>query len=288
MMKIVITGSDGYIGTRLQREFQKDSSIEFICLSIITETPPYVKIVFDHENLVRAFDGADCVVHLAAKKSVKDYTDFLDNINLTNIVIDAAIDAGVKKFILASSISVYSDENTIPWREDTAADSDTLYGVSKLTCEQLLKVKSIKAGMKYTTLRFGHVIGEEMPGHYMIPTFFRKASSGESLTVIGKSVARRELVDVIDICRAVHWAALNPCSDNNVINVGSGVAVTNLEIANYMSKAFGGIDVKYDDSQDEGIKSSCMDITKAQELGFKPEYTPESSIYRVASYKKGE
>lgn len=287
-MRIAITGSDGYIGTRLQNEFQTDSSIELVCLSIITNAAPYLKIRFDHESLVQAFKGVDCVVHLAAKKSVKDYADFTDNINLTNTVIDAAIDAGVGKFILASSISVYSDENTIPWNEDTAADSDTLYGVSKLTCEQLLKVKAIKAGMKYTSLRFGHVIGEEMPGIYMIPTFFRKAANHESLTVIGKSVARRELVDVIDICRACHWAAVNSCTDNHVINIGSGIAVTNLEIANYMATAFGDVEVNYDDSKDEGIKSSCMDISKAIKLGFTPKYTPESSIKRVADYKKGE
>lgn len=287
-MKIAITGSDGYIGTRLQREFRTNSSIELVLLSIITDSAPYIKVIFDHENLVKLFSGVDCVVHLAAKKVVKDYNDFMDNINLTNIVIDAAIDAGVKKFILASSISVYSDEKTIPWKENTAAESDTLYGVSKLICEQILKVKGTRAGMVYTSLRFGHVIGEEMPGSYMIPSFFRKAAAKETLTVIGKSIARRELVDVVDICRAVHWASINHCTDNLVLNIGSGVAVTNLEIANYMSQAFGDVKVNYDDSQNEGIKSSCMDISRAKELGFTPLYTPEKSIERVAKYQKGE
>ena len=287
-MKIAITGSDGYIGTRLQREFATDPSVELVCLSIITDAAPYVKVIFDHDNLVRVFDGIDCVVHLAAKKAVKDYTDFQDNVNLTNTVIDAAIDSKVKKFILASSISVYSDEKTIPWNEDTAADSDSLYGISKLTSEQILKVKGKKAGMAYTSLRFGHVIGEEMPGNYMIPSFFRKAVAKETLTVIGESVARRELVDVIDICRAVHWAANNPLTDNQVLNIGSGIAVTNLEIANFMSRAFGKLKVDYDDSQNEGIKSSCMDISKAQGMGFTPKYTPETSIIRVAKYMKGE
>ena len=285
-MKIAITGSDGYIGTRLQKELQSDSSVELVCLSILTNDFPYLKILFDHDSLVKAFDGVDCVVHLAAKKAVKDYKDFTDNINLTNTVIDAAIDAGVRKFILASSISVYSDEKTIPWREDTAADSDSLYGVSKLTCEQILRVKGKYSGMKYTALRFGHVIGEKMPGTYMIPTFFRKAANHEPLTVTGKSIAKRELVDVIDICRACHWAAMSSCTDDCVLNIGSGVAVTNLEIANYMAQSFKNVVIKYDDTVNEGIKSSCMDISKAKELGFVPKYTPETSIQRVANYEK--
>lgn len=284
-MKIAITGSDGYIGTHLQEVLLSDSSISFICLSIASDETPYVKVEFNHQSLVNVFKDVDCVVHLAAKKKVSNYADFIDNINLTNQVIDAAIEAKISKIIFASSISVYSDESTIPWREDTAAESDTLYGVSKLTCEQLLKVKATQADIKYTILRFAHVIGENMPGNYMIPTFFRKAQAHDTLTVTGKSIARRELVDVIDICRSIHWAIINTSTDNEIINIGSGVAVTNLEIANHIAQAFGSIDVNYDDSQDEGIKSSCMNITKAEALGFNPNYSPESSIKRISKFK---
>ena len=74
-MRIAITGSDGYIGTRLQREFCSIPTIELVCLSIITDVSPYVKVTFDHFSLVKAFRGVDCVVHLAAKKMVKDYND---------------------------------------------------------------------------------------------------------------------------------------------------------------------------------------------------------------------
>lgn len=279
-MNVAITGANGYIGRYVQSLFQKDKNMQLMLLTIDDETAPYKRIDYSKESLLEAFGEVEVVIHLAAIRNVRSYDDMEKNISLTDRVAEAAGQAGVHKIVYASSISVYSNEELIPWQEGSCENPTTLYGVSKLAAEHLIRIHASKYGMKYTNLRFAHVIGDNMPGSYMIPTFFRNATEGLPLEVTGKSVAKRELIDVIDIARAIYWAVCNSDSDDQTINTGTGCGMTNLDIARVISFNT-DVELKYDDSKNEGIVSSVMNVEKARKLGFKALRTPEESIKRI-------
>ena len=168
-MNIAITGADGYIGTVLWRELATEKDLFLRLLTIDNSNKPYIKIDYSIQSLENAFEGMDCVVHLAGLKKVGNYDEMVCNLEITHKVCEAAGLAGVKKIVFASSISVYSDQHNMPWEESQVANPNTLYGISKLMGEHQVRLLAKRTEMRYTCLRFAHVIGENMPGSYMIP-----------------------------------------------------------------------------------------------------------------------
>lgn len=279
-MKVAITGASGYVGRYLIEELDKDNNIEKKLLSRKDIGTAYTVTDYCSNDLEYVFKNVDAVIHLAANKNIRTYAEMEKNISLTDVVVESAKNAGVSKIIYASSISVYGEEEHIPWTEDMVPEPLSLYGLSKLASEEVLRIKANQSNIQYICLRLAHIIGSDMPGNYMIPTFLRNASKNLSVSVIGKSIAKRELIDVLDAARALHWALLSDNANNMVINIGTGIGLTNLEIAKIIEDE-SGIDVEYDDTKPEGIQSSVMCVEKAKALGFTAQNSPEEALRRI-------
>ena len=275
-MKIAITGANGYIGCYVMQALVDDGRFEPVPLARNRHSAPYLTTDYSPASLRKAFAGVDAVAHLAALKNVRRYSDMEENISLTCRVADAARAVSVRKIVYASSISVYSDETMLPWKEESAASPSTLYGISKLMGEYLLRIKAESS----VCLRLAHVIGPCMQGNYMIPVFLKNAMNGEPLIVRGKSAAKRELIDVRDVTRAVLWALTDERSDGQTVNIGTGIGLTNLEIAETIG-AESGAEIRYDDSEPEAIKSSVMRVEKAGSLGFSAQWTPQEALRTI-------
>ena len=280
-MKIAITGASGYIGSFLIKELEKDSSCELILLSTRRNDSSFIYTDYSVESLSKLLDGIDVIIHLAAIRKVNSFFDAIENVQLSARVAEASCKCGVKQIILASSISVYSDEKKLPWKEDISEKPETMYGMSKLMSEHSIRIICKDTDTSYTVLRFAHVIGDNMPGTYILPTFFRKASNGEDITVIGKSIARRELVDVIDVCQVVHSCIGNANTYNQIINVGPGSGITNKEVADTIAENCVHTTVNYIDTKDEGIASSYMNNEKLKKLGLIEPSCSKDAIRRI-------
>ena len=284
-MKIVITGASGFLGQYLVKELLKNGETPVLVgrkSGQIGEIPVN-STDYSVDSLVGLFCGADAVVHLASTRGVfENLSAYYDCINLTENVYQAAALCNIKNIVYASSISVYSGEH-LPYKETQIPAPRNLYGVQKLTCEQLGRIYGIRHGLKVKNLRFAHLYGANEQNNYMINIFFRKAFAHEQLQVFAKNSARRQMLYAKDAARAVLAALQQPSLDGE-FNIACPDALTNAEIAETICRVFSPEnEVLYGD-RTENTDSSYMDGTKASEcLHFEPQYTFEDAVKEIYS-----
>lgn len=285
-MKAAITGATGLIGRELTAELEKNG-IDFICLSRTEqESKRFFSTDYSLENLAEILQGVDTVVHLAAIRggnTTQGYVAYSENEVLTENILKAMTQAGVKKIIFLSSISVYSDVNMLPWSEEQNPEPINFYGLSKLICEHLC-FQYEKKGIKSLVFRCAHVLGYEEKG-YMLEIFMKNAYNKKMLTVKGRSVAEREFIYVKDVAKVLCFALSRP-EMTSVFNLGTGESLTNLEVAEKINAVFNNDgNIEYLSALSEGIQSSYMTSRKLTEYGFTPEYSFSSGVEDIYKEK---
>lgn len=278
-MRIAITGATGLVGRALGSILSENHSL--VLLTHSNASDKYVFTDYSVDSLKKALVDVDVVVHLAANRfsTGSDNDEFRINEDLTKNVLLAMKECTVKRIVYLSSISVYSDLNELPWNEQSQTNPRSLYAISKLKSEQI--VSDSFYSVDYLIFRCAHIIGVEQP-KYMINIFINAARNKQVLEVRGKSVAKREFIYVKDVANAIQWA-IEKNINNEIINLGYGKSYTNYEIAELINSAFSNPKpIKYDNSIDEGITSSGMDISVLRELGFKPSYSVDSAFEDIA------
>src|SRR5699024_4529954 len=143
----------------------------------------------------------------------------------------------ITNIVYASTISVYSNTDLLPWTEKQIPAPYLMYGVSKLTNEHIGNIYSTKRNMYIKNLRLAHLFGFNEKNNYMINRFFRQAFHREQLVLNAKSVAKREFLYAKDSAKAI-LCALKQKSISGTFNIGSGEALTNYEVANKINKVF--------------------------------------------------
>lgn len=274
-MRIAITGGNGFLAGYLTKELL-DKGHEVVLLS---REPgcrfeiPYVVTDYSMESLNRIFGkGCDGIAHLASSRKVADNLTFYSGlIEMTNNLYLSAKEAGINNIVYTSSISVYSGKD-LPYKECQVASPKNMYGLYKLTCEQLGELFNRSYGMKVKNLRLAHLYGANENNNYMINKFFRQAYKHEQLIVNCVSIARREMMYTKDAARAIRLA-LEHKDLTGVFNTGSGEALTNEEIAKTICSVMSPEMTVLVGDEKESIVSSFMDSQYAEkELGFKAQY----------------
>ena len=172
-------------------------------------------------------DGADVVLHLAAKAGVRqslaDPAGYADvNVTGTAQVLEAARAAGVGRVVFASSSSVYGARDRGPFTEDMAsAQPSSPYAASKRAGELLCGTFHAAWGLQTTALRFFTVYGPRQRPDMAIAAFLRKALAGEPLPVFGDGSSLRDYTFVSDIVEGV-LAAIDRPLGFAVLNLGGG------------------------------------------------------------------
>src|SRR5579864_8599110 len=165
----------------------------------------------DSGTIGRAFDGVDCVFHVAARPRVMFSIAHPLEAHLTNVVgtlnvLLAAREARVRRFIFSGSSSVYDDQTAIPLRESMTPQPLNPYALQKLTGEQYTRLFHRLFGMSTLTLRYFNVYGPRMAteGAYVtvIGVFIRERIAGRPLTIHGDGSQRRDFTHVRDAVRA--------------------------------------------------------------------------------------
>lgn len=287
-MKIAITGGAGFLG-RYVIESLNDTHYTPVILTRrdleIKELSCEFRVTdYTLKDLTKKLADIDAVVHLAAKRgSQGKITEFHDNEILTQNLYEACFKLGISNIVFASTISVYSDESTLPWTEEHVPAPMLMYGVSKLANEHIGNIYTIKKGLNIKNLRFAHLFGFNEKNNYMINRFFRQAFHRETLVVNGRSIAKREFLYAKDAAKAI-ICALKKNNVSGTYNIGSGEAFTNYEVAEIVNKVFEneGNLVVNNPNDDEGIYPSYMDSSKAEtDLLFIPEYTFSSALSEI-------
>ena len=281
-MRIAVTGASGFIGTELLSGLKKRKGIKVTAItrggSARADSPfcAWKETDWSVKSLAEALEGADAVIHLAGVRGTgSDPAEYAVNTEMTRNLLEAMTAAGTKRIVFASTISVYDDENGIPWKEDSALKGRTMYGESKISCERLIREYAAKGGFTYGIVRIAQVLGEGEKRRGMMNVFIDTAASGGTLRVMGRSEAKRQYIYVKDLAEILAMLAEGSGGADEgkdiIVNAGMPMAYTNLEIAKMVNAVFGNTTpIEYDDSFPETIRSSHMDISRLEKLGYTP------------------
>ena len=192
------------------------------------------------ESIRPAFDGVDCVFHMAALPRVMLSIEHPVETHLVNVVgtlnaLIAARDAGVRRFIYSGSSSVYGDQPMMPLRESMTPNPLNPYALQKLAGEHYTRMFHRLFGMNTLTLRYFNVYGPRMAtaGAYVtvIGVFIRERIAGRPLVIHGDGSQRRDFTHVRDAVRANLAAMDAVVGDGRALNVGRGENLSVNEIA---------------------------------------------------------
>lgn len=283
-MRIIVTGACGFIGGHLT-----DKLVElghdvlgldnFSTGKYQNRRANYVRIDIGDcsvNELLDLLDGADCVIHLAARARVQPSFDDPIGYNRTNVtgtlnVLEACRRLGIKNFIFASSSSVYGEKLLLhPSKEEIKLNPTSPYAFQKVVGEEYCNFYSTNFGMNCKILRFFNVYGERMipNGQYQqaIRIFLDNYKRNEPFRIFGDGEQRRDFThvdDIVDgIILAMNWQG------SGTFNLGNG---KNFSV-NELCEMIGGEDHLADYFQGKNEpRTTLADNQKAKDiLGWEP------------------
>jgi len=226
------------------------------------------------ENILKNIDG---VFHQAALTVVQDSfsntKEYYDvNVQGTENIFKLSIENKFK-VVYASSSSVYGHKQKMPIEENMERKPINPYGQTKLECEHLFE-KYSKLGGSIIGLRYFNIFGKGQTIEYagVITKFIERLKKGKSPIIFGKGSQIRDFISVYDVAKA-NLMAMNHNESNLLVNIGSGKAISILELANMMIKIAGTkLNPTFTKSLHGDIEKSHADISLAKRsFGWKPE-----------------
>ena len=244
----------------------------------------------------RACDGVDLVFHQAAlgsvPRSMKDpATSVAVNVAGTANLLMAARDAGVRRFVYASSSSVYGDSETLPKTEGEEGSVLSPYAASKAMDEQLADIFHRAFGMETVGLRYFNVYGprQRPDGPYaaVIPRFVDAYLADRAPTIHGDGGQSRDFTwvgDAVDANLLAARAAESACGRS--YNVAGGRRVTLLElVAAVRAACGGGPDPEHGPPRPGDVRHSLADLSQVEAaLGFAPKVSVDDGLARTVDW----
>lgn len=249
-MRILVTGATGAIGPQVvQALCEAGHALRTFSLDrpALSALPPNAEErtgdVTDKAAVQSAMHGVGAIVHLAALLHIVNPLPSLRaryeqiNVGGTATVVDAAVKAGIKRVVLASTISVYGPSNGQILNEDSVPHPDTFYAQTKLAAEKIvLNARNADGQPIGTVLRFGAVYGSRIKGNY---ERLVRALARHRFVPIGNGRNRRTLVYDKDVARAIVLAIQHPAAAGKIYNVTDGQFHELREIISAISSALG-------------------------------------------------
>lgn len=289
--KVLVTGGAGFVGSHLCEELLalgahvvslddmsagRDANIR-----IFKNNPNYTFVqgsVTDTGPEMRAiFDGLDTVFHNAAsKKNIclhDPQQDLHVNAGGTLNLLLLAKEFGTRKFVHASTGSVYGEPKIFPTDETHPFSPVSYYGVSKLAGERYVDTFHSLYGMDTTILRYFHVFGPRQESNEfggVVSIFMRKIAEGHNPVVFGDGHQVRSFTWVKDLVKVNLEAACRDEASGQVYNAASSIRVSVLDLANNMLKytSANGLEVEFGPPLVGDIMNFDIDNTKVTtELG---------------------
>jgi UDP-glucose 4-epimerase len=225
------------------------------------------------------------VYHLAAQPGVRGswgetfevYTR--NNILATQRLLEAARGMPLKKFVYASSSSIYGNAETYPTHEDLTPRPVSPYGVSKLAAEHLCFLYGYNYGLPVAALRYFTVYGPRQRPDMAFHRFIRAMARDERIDIYGDGEQTRDFTFVADAVEGTVRAATSDVV-GQVFNLGGGSRVTVNQVVRQLEAILGRkARVRYVDPQHGDARHTAADIRRAERsLGYKPHYSLEAGI----------
>ncbi len=309
-MKALITGAAGFIGSHLCERLLADGWIVTGLDNFNDFYDPQIKRCnikgcLENENFhiiegdIRSSDtvnkalsnGADVIIHLAAGAGVRPsimqpvyYSD--NNMTGTMVMLEAAVKLNVKKFIFASSSSVYGNNKKVPFSEDDNVDFPiSPYAATKKAGELFCHTYHHLYGINMTCLRFFTVYGPRQRPDLAIHKFAALIEQGKSIPVFGDGSMKRDFTYIDDIIDGTA-AAIEKCEGYNIYNLGESRPITVHKLVAEIEKALGKkAIVEHLPMQPGDVNCTYADVSKAaKELGYNPKTEIQTGLAKFVEW----
>lgn len=323
-MKYLVTGGAGFIGSHIVARLLKEGHSVVVLdnfssgkkenLSFTSQLPtPNYKLIEgdirDKPTCEKACQNIDYVLHQAAlrsvPKSMKDPQGYNEvNINGTLNMLQAASKAKVKRFVLASSSSVYGDIDKFPEKEDFFPQPISPYALTKLTGEYYCRIFSAHFNLETVCLRYFNVFGprQALDDEYavVIPKFIHCILHDEPPPIFGTGKQSRDFTYIDNVVEANILAATLPSplrgegkgegekTFHEVLNVANGKDHTVLELVDTLNKIIGkNIKPQFLPLRPGDVFRTCADISNIKKvLNFAPKIGFEEGLKRTMGWFK--
>ena len=312
-MKILVTGGAGFIGSNLVKALLDRDDIHLVRvldnfatghLSNIEEfldNPRFELVEGDIRNIddcMKACEGIDAVSHQAALGSVP--RSIADPINSHNVnvngflnMLEAVRAKGIKRFVYASSSSVYGDLNESPKVETRVGKVLSPYAATKMTNELYAEAYSKNYNLTIAGFRYFNVFGpkQDPNGPYaaVIPLFMKAAKTNVPPTINGDGSITRDFTPVVNVVNMNILGLTGNLegSKHYVFNVACGATTDLLSIWNMIKEITGStVDPIFGAVRNGDILFSLADVTHAKEvLGYEPNGDLRKALKFLAEYR---
>ena len=299
-MKFLITGGAGFLGSYIVSALSerdedivvfdnlstgKKKNIENYNVELIVDS------ITNFSAIKSAMADVDIVFHLAAITSVVEternpQIAFDINSFGTYNVVKSAIEAGVKKIIFFSSAAVYGDNFDIPLSEKSIPNPKSIYGLTKLDGEFIIKNYAENSKLKYAILRTFNAYGprQRLDSQYSaaIPSFIISAMNHEPITIYGDGEQTRDFIYAADVADCAIFLAKKDDAQG-IFNLGNGEEISILSLAKNIIEIVNPdveIPIKFAEPRPGDIYRSVADISKLRELGFAPKISLMEGLKR--------
>ena len=306
MERFLVTGGAGFIGSNICKKLVSQGCFVRVIDNLLTgkksnlaDIIPRIEFIeadMGNEGIARtAMKDIDVVLHQGALPSVPRSIDdpaatHEHCVDATFTLLLAARDAGIKRFVYASSSSAYGDTPTLPKVETMRPQPLSPYAVGKLVGEYYCSVFSKVFGLETISLRYFNVFGphQDPASQYAaaIPAFVTAILKDEPPTVFGDGEQSRDFTHVDNVVEANLLAARAKHTAGEVVNIACGQAITVNAVIDMINEVVGkNVKPKYDAPRPGDVKHSLADITLAKKLiNFKPTVSFKQGLQKAIDW----
>jgi dTDP-glucose 4,6-dehydratase len=312
-MKILVTGGAGFIGSNFVRmaltdKFPNFNVDEIVVLDLLTyagdeenlapiATDKRYKFVKgdirDLELAKKLMGQTDYVVHFAAEshvdRSIEGGSEFVStNVMGTQVLLDAARNSNLKRFLHVSTDEVYGSISEGSWPEDHPLLPNSPYSASKAGSDLLVRAYNRTHKLDTVITRCSNNYGQYQFPEKVMPLFITNIIEGKKVPLYGNGLNVRDWLHVDDHCRGIALA-LTKGKSGEVYNIGGGTELTNVELTHKILDAM-GVGKEFiqpvEDRKGHDLRYS-VDITKINtQLGYSPQVNFEEGLAQTINWYK--
>lgn len=296
-MKALVTGAAGFIGSHLVDglidlghevvgidsfdDYYKRST-KMVNIESVGQHPrfEFVEGSLDDLTVDALLENVEVIFHLAGQPGVSTswgsgFTSCLmNNVDSTNILLEAARERHIRRFVYASSSSVYATPKCV--------EPQSPYGVTKLAGEHLCSLYEQRYGLPTVALRYFSIYGPRQRPDMLFARAMMCASNRQPLLIYGNGRQSRDFTYVLDLVQATIRAGSSEELSSSVIDVGSGSAVSVLDALDMLRRTCGvHLDLQFDADGTSGPHESIADTSAAMsDLGWRSSTSMAEGLQR--------
>ncbi|HYU07117.1 MAG TPA: NAD-dependent epimerase/dehydratase family protein [Thermoplasmata archaeon] len=302
--RVLVTGGAGFIGSHVVERLSGRNLVTVIddlstgSLRNLEDVPKPVRVkrssILQPKVLGASIKDHEIVYHLAAKTSVPESVQkpqeyWRTNVEGTLNVLKAAVDAGARRVVFASSAAIYGNVEDTPTVETQKPAPASPYATTKMVgefaCEEIASLK----GIETVVLRIFNVYGPRQPttSSYasVIPTFCSAIAANRPIEIHGDGQQTRDFLYIGDLAEALELAGDKGVA-GETFNVGSGIATSVADVATVLSEITNApVRATRKEPRPGDVRHSQADIGKAAaRLGFTPHTSLRDGIEKTLAY----